>query len=78
MLQYALPFIPNTVSWYINQLSDRWIISIFLGASANGVYALANKIPSIVNILYPAFNLAWTDSATRSVNDPDSAKYSDV
>lgn len=75
LLQYSLPFIPNTVSWYINQLSDRWIISIFLGASANGVYALANKIPSIVNILYPAFNLAWTDSATRSVNDPDSAKY---
>lgn len=75
MLQYALPFIPNTVSWYINQLSDRWIISIFLGAGANGIYALANKIPSIVNILYPAFNLAWTDSATRSVNDPDSAKY---
>ena len=75
MLQYALPFIPNTVSWYINQLSDRWIISIFLGAGPNGVYALANKIPSIVNILYPAFNLAWTDSATRSVNDPDSAKY---
>ena len=26
MLQYALPFIPNTVSWYINQLSDRWNI----------------------------------------------------
>lgn len=75
LLQYALPFIPNTVSWYINQLSDRWIISIFLGAGANGVYALANKIPSIVNILYPAFNLAWTDSATRSVNDPDSDKY---
>ena len=75
MLQYALPFIPNTVSWYINQLSDRWIISIFLGAGPNGIYALANKIPSIVNILYPAFNLAWTDSATRSVNDPDSAKY---
>lgn len=75
MLQYALPFIPNTVSWYINQLSDRWIISIFLGAGPNGVYALANKIPSIVNILYPAFNLAWTDSATRSVNDPDSGKY---
>lgn len=75
MLSYALPFIPNMVSWYINQLSDRWIISICLGASANGVYALANKIPSIVNILYPAFNLAWTDSATRSVNDPDSGKY---
>lgn len=75
MLNYALPFIPNQVSWYINQLSDRWIINIFLGASSNGVYALANKIPSIVTILYPAFNLAWTDSATRSVNDPDSAIY---
>ena len=51
MLQYALPFIPNTVSWYINQLSDRWIISIFLGAGPNGIYALANKIPSIVMLL---------------------------
>ncbi|WRK54399.1 hypothetical protein SD457_05510 [Coprobacillaceae bacterium CR2/5/TPMF4] len=29
MLSYALPFIPNQVSWYINQLSDRWIINIF-------------------------------------------------
>ena len=75
MLNYALPFVPNMVSWYINQLSDRWIISIFLGPGANGIYALANKIPSIVNILYPAFNLAWTDSATRSVNDHDSGKY---
>ena len=75
MLGYALPFVPNMVSWYINQLSDRWIISICLGAGPNGVYALANKIPSIVNILYPAFNLAWTDSATRSVNDPDSGRY---
>lgn len=75
MLNYALPFIPNMVSWYINQLSDRWIINIFMGAGANGIYSLANKIPSIVNILYPAFNLAWTDSATRSVNDPDSNKY---
>lgn len=75
MLGYALPFVPNMVSWYINQLSDRWIISIFLGAGPNGIYALANKIPSIVNILYPAFNLAWTDSATRTVNDADSGKY---
>ena len=68
-------YIGVLIAWYINQLSDRWIISIFLGAGPNGVYALANKIPSIVNILYPAFNLAWTDSATRSVNDPDSGRY---
>lgn len=75
MLSYALPFVPNMISWYINQLSDRWIISLFLGFKSNSIYALANRIPSIVNILYPAFNLAWTDSASRSVNDPDSGKY---
>lgn len=75
MLRYALPFLPNTISWYINQLSDRWMISLILDYSANGIYALANTIPSIVNILYPAFNLAWTDSAQRSANDDDRHEY---
>ncbi|MDD8049451.1 MAG: lipopolysaccharide biosynthesis protein [Thomasclavelia sp.] len=75
MMRYALPFLPNQISWYINQMSDRWIISLFLGFFSNGVYSMANKIPSIVNILYPAFNLAWTDSAQRSVNDEDSFSY---
>lgn len=75
ILNYSLPFIPNQISWYINQMSDRWIISLFIGLTANGVYSMANKIPSIVNILYPAFNLAWTDSAQRSVNDADSKEY---
>lgn len=75
MLRYSLPFVPNMISWYVNLLSDKWIIIGFLGATANGVYSIANKIPSIVNILYPAFNLAWTESATRSVEDEDSNKY---
>lgn len=75
MLKYSLPFVPNMVSWYVNLLSDKWIIIWALGSGANGIYAMANKIPSIVNILYPAFNLAWTESATRSVEDEDSNKY---
>lgn len=75
MLRFSLPFVPNMVSWYVNLLSSKWIIIGFLGSGANGIYAMANKIPSIVNILYPAFNLAWTESATRSVGDEDTSSY---
>lgn len=75
MLKFSLPFVPNMVSWYVNLLSSKWIIIAVMGNGANGIYAMANKIPSIVNILYPAFNLAWTESATRSVEDEDSSKY---
>lgn len=75
MLRFSIPFVPNMVSWFINQLSDRWLIAIFLGNAANGVYMMANKIPSIVNILYPAFNMAWTESASRSISDDDTEKY---
>ncbi|WP_249029805.1 lipopolysaccharide biosynthesis protein [Tannockella kyphosi] len=75
MLFYACPFIPNAVAWYINQMSDQWIITLFLGLTSNGIYIIATKVPAILNLIYPAFNLAWTESATRSVEDSDSDDY---
>ncbi|MFV0395822.1 MAG: lipopolysaccharide biosynthesis protein [Coprobacillaceae bacterium] len=75
MVNYALPFVPNMIAWSTNLAADQFIVTVFLGAGANGIYTAANKIPSIVSLLYPAFNLAWTESAARSVNEQGSSKY---
>ena len=63
MLRYCLPLIPATVcSWIIN-ISDRYFISYMLGADVSGLYAVANKISTIMLILSNIFTSAWQLSA---------------
>lgn len=52
MLAYSVPLIPNAISWWIANTSDRILILMFLGSAANGIYAAANKIPTIYTTLF--------------------------
>ncbi|MCF7623646.1 MULTISPECIES: oligosaccharide flippase family protein [Bacillaceae] len=75
MLLYSIPLIPNALMWWIMGLSDRFIITYFLGLSANGLYAVANKIPSILNIINSIFFQAWQMSAIEEVDSKDKSKF---
>jgi len=75
MLSYSIPLIPNAVSWWIANASDRLLILAFLGASMNGIYAAANKIPTIYTTIFSVFNLAWSESVSLSMSDKDKAEY---
>ena len=46
-----------------------------MGAAANGIYAVANKIPSLYSTAYGIFNLAWTETASKVSDDGDPAEY---
>ncbi len=63
MLLYSLPLIPNTLMFWIMNASDRLLIQAFLGLTANGYYAVANKIPVLLNTLSSVFIQAWQLSA---------------
>lgn len=69
MLSYSIPLVPNSLSWWIMNVSDRFIITYFMGFEWNAIYAIANKIPSIYSLLYNGFNLAWQESAILSSDD---------
>ncbi len=75
MLKYSIPIIPSSIALWIVSLSDRLIITYFLGASYNGIYAAASKIPNLLVTFYNAFNLAWTELAARSIEEKESCKY---
>lgn len=75
MLKYSIPIIPSSIALWIVSLSDRLIITYFMGASYNGIYAAASKIPNLLVTFYNAFNLAWTELAARSIEEKDSCKY---
>ena len=75
MLGYSWPLIPNSISWWVVNVSDRLIIKNFIGLAANGIYAVANKIPAIVNVLFSIFHISWVQSASESVTDDDYQKF---
>lgn len=71
MTEYSKPLIANTLSWWINNVSDRYIVISFCGVAANGIYSLAYKLPSILNIFQSIFNQAWTISAVKEFSNND-------
>lgn len=71
VFRYSIPLVPNSLSWWIVDVSDRSIITFFLGVSLNGIYSIANKFSSVYITLYNIFHLAWTESASLHINDAD-------
>ena len=65
MLRYSIPLIPTTVFWWITSASDRYMITAMLGGDANGVYAVANKLPTILTLLSGVLMQAWQYSAVQ-------------
>lgn len=69
MLFYTLPLIPTNMMWWIMNLSSRYIIVGAIGVAANGIFAVSNKIPTIINLLNTIFQQAWQMSAIEEFND---------
>lgn len=73
--KYSIPLVPNQLSWWIINVSDRTIISAVLGVAVNGIYSAANKFSSICVAIYSIFNLSWTEQASLSVKDKERDTY---
>lgn len=72
---YSLPLIPNNISWWIVNSSDRYIILFFLGTTANGIYSIANKFPTIVTTVTGILYFAIQESMLKEYKAPDRDKF---
>lgn len=75
MLDYCRPLIANSIAWWINSTSDRYAVIFFCGLAENGIYSMASKIPSILNILQSVFSQAWTLSAVHDFDSEDKSGF---
>lgn len=75
MISFSWPMIPNNLSNWVLKMSDRLVITTFLGIEANAVYAVANKIPNLLSIAQTVFTMAWQENASIAVNDADAETY---
>ena len=73
--KYSLPLIPNAISWWIFNSSDRIIVSSVLGIGENGILSAAYKFSSVYITIYNIFNMTWTESASLHINDKDASKF---
>lgn len=65
MLLYCMPLIFSVIGWWINNASDKYVVTFICGAAANGILSVAYKIPSILNVFQNIFVQAWQISAIK-------------
>ena len=75
LLKYSYPLVPNELSWWAIRASDRFVITAALGASANGIIAIAHKFPSVFIMMYNIFGIAWTESVVLHLKEEDGEKF---
>lgn len=75
MLIYSIPLIPNSLFWWIMQSADRYVIAYMLSPSANGLYAVANKIPTLITTISSIFFQAWQLSSVEEANSEQKNQF---
>lgn len=75
LLKYSWPLLPNNLSSWVLNMSDRLVITCFLGTSVNAIYAAANNIPNMVNVARSVLIMAWQENASMAVKDKDAGLY---
>lgn len=66
MARYALPMIPGTVLWWVTSVSDRYLVLLYCGEAATGIYAAAGRLPGLVTLAIGIFMEAWHYAALRA------------
>lgn len=74
ILLFAVPLIPTSLFWWIVNVSDRYMVAFMIDEAANGLYAIAYKIPTIITLVSSVFIEAWQLSA---VSEKDSSTRND-
>lgn len=75
LLKYSIPLIPNAISWWVFNASDRLIVTAILGVEKNGILAASLKFSTVYITLYNVFNISWTESISTAIDDEDLSVY---
>ncbi len=71
MLNYSIPLIPNSIMWWLVGALNRPIMENYIGMHAIGIYAVANKFPTILSTVYNMFSTSFVISVIEEFNKSD-------
>jgi len=75
MLKYSIPLIPNSALWWITDYSDRYMVTLYVGEAANGLYSLAYRLPNMLIMVCGIFMDAWQMSVLSEKSRLERQKF---
>ena len=66
---------PNSLSWWISNSSDKYIVTWFCGTAVTGIYSVAYKMPSMISVVVQIFYNAWSISAVDGFGSEETLKF---
>ena len=62
ILEYSIPLIPNTIMWWLVGALNRPVMEHYLSYSDIGIFAVANRFPGVITMVFAVFSAAWNIS----------------
>ena len=61
---------PNGIMWWVSSTMNRPILEHYSGIEAIGIFAVANKFPLLISMLYTVFTYSWQISVLEEFGKP--------
>lgn len=62
VLKFSIPLIPNGIMWWLVGALNRPLMEYHLSYSDIGIFAVANRFPAVINMVFAVFMTAWNIS----------------
>mgnify|MGYP004574937375 FL=1 len=71
MRRYGTGLMVNSISWWVNNSLDKYMVLYMCGIAANGLISVAYKLPTVLSTIQNLFEQAWVLSAVKKYNKED-------
>ena len=75
MLIFSAPLILSNISWWVIFSANKILVEIALGAAVLGLYTVAAKIPSLMNVFISVFQQSWGISTIKEIETSNDSKF---
>lgn len=75
MLSYSIPMIPNATLWWILGTSNRLFLEYYHNTELVGIFAVSNRFPSIITMVFNTFFLSWQISVLEEYKKPGFSEF---
>lgn len=75
LIKFSAPLVFSTISWWVMNVSDRYLAAEFVGLKELGVYSMANRFSSMLGFVYTIFELGWQTVSIKSFTSDDREEF---
>lgn len=75
VLKYSIPLIPNAIMWWLVSALNRPVMEYNLNYSSIGIFAVANRFPSVILTVFSLFAVSWNISVFDEFTKEDFAVF---